>query len=342
MQMMEEVKVCAGDFNNCYCLEYGYPCLGPQGPEELAQNRAASEAEQEREEARVVLVMQYHGPAVEAYAEEHGIPVGNIMTELAGGNLPISCDPAWLENALNPTDMLTRPKYLDDEAEVVPPISVQGARRKGEGRGGREAAKDSPLLLEDVIRQAENDGYTWNNGAGVKAPEGFEDLIWMIQGGSADGSADAAGGSAGKVQMPKGYHKKVVAYVGSEQVLLTLDSGSYRNAISEEYLQKLQSKEDLRSRVTATHPTGLVEVGGAQEGMRTSYKAVTAITVTFRDATGRSATVDAIFVVIRGLAGDMLLGCPTLDRLSYAQRPGFAELRDYNIYRSGTMRQRAV
>jgi len=82
--------VCVGNFDSCACLEQGHPCLGPQGPEELAQNKARSLAAAEFEEARVNELLEHHLPAVEAYAADEGISVGQALTELAGGNMPVA------------------------------------------------------------------------------------------------------------------------------------------------------------------------------------------------------------------------------------------------------------
>ena len=43
------------------------------------------------------------------------------------------------------------------------------------------------------------------------------------------------------VELPKGYHKKVVGFIGSQQVVITMDSGSFRNVINEGFLKHLRS-----------------------------------------------------------------------------------------------------
>ena len=91
MQSMEELPAsdCPGGHRNCYCLEFGYECLGPQGPEELAWNQAASELRMEFEEARVNELLLSHLQRVEALAHDEGISVGQALTELAGGDAPV-------------------------------------------------------------------------------------------------------------------------------------------------------------------------------------------------------------------------------------------------------------
>ena len=83
-------QLCVEDFDCCACLTEGHPCLGPQGPEERAQAQAASEAAREFEEARVEELLANHLPAVEAYAAQERIEVGQALTELAGGNMPVA------------------------------------------------------------------------------------------------------------------------------------------------------------------------------------------------------------------------------------------------------------
>eukprot|EP00959_Pyramimonas_sp_CCMP1952_P092381 1933845-Pyramimonas_sp.AAC.1 len=73
------------------------------------------------------------------------------------------------------------------------------------------------------------------------------------------------------------------------------------------------------------------EVGGATQGMQSAYNEVVEIQVVFKDPSGRTATVPIVFCVMEGLAADLLLGCPTLDRLWYGSTRDSIELRAYDI-----------
>ena len=133
------------------------------------------------------------------------------------------------------------------------------------------------------------------------------------------------------VELPKGYHKRVRGFIGGEETLITMDSGSFRNMVNEGFLNRLRAWAPMHEFVDEPIPCGEVSVGGAQNGMRASYDSLVVITVTFRDENGAEFTFKGVFAVMKKLAGDMIIGCPTMDWLSYGQRGdssgGIVELR---------------
>ena len=135
-------------------------------------------------------------------------------------------------------------------------------------------------------------------------------------------------------KMPEGYHKRAYVYIGSMAVLTTFDSGSFRNAVSSKFLgdlEKMQAKGELGDKMLVSKRMpiegGDRQVGGATEGMTTSYSEVVTLTVTFKGDQNHSATVAIVFCIMPGLAADLLLGCPTPRQAGIQQHPRLDRFR---------------
>ena len=63
----------------------------------------------------------------------------------------------------------------------------------------------------------------------------------------------------------------------------------------------------------------------------TCYSEVVEILLTFREPGGHSASLWAVFVVVSKLNANMILGCPTLDGLSFATGQDSVELRAFDM-----------
>ena len=68
-----------------------------------------------------------------------------------------------------------------------------------------------------------------------------------------------------------------------------------------------------------------VGAGGDVDGAANSTMAD--IDITFKQPGGNSATTRLVFVVIANLRSKLMIGCPTLDALSFAVLDDFVELR---------------
>ena len=119
-------------------------------------------------------------------------------------------------------------------------------------------------------------------------------------------------------------------------MLTTFDTGSFHNSIQAEHLEELERKQksgELVSRNVVSKKSSCGKHGllGATEGMTGSYEEAVELQLTFRSSDGRSAKVLLTFMVIEQLASQMLLGCPTLDKLMFAATTETVELRIYDI-----------
>ena len=76
------------------------------------------------------------------------------------------------------------------------------------------------------------------------------------------------------------------------------------------------------------HPT---HVDGAANGYMTTYREVVEIDITFTQPGGNSATSRLMFVVVKNLRSKLMIGCPTLDALSFATSYDFIELRAFDL-----------
>ena len=118
-------------------------------------------------------------------------------------------------------------------------------------------------------------------------------------------------------------------------MLTTFDTGSFRNAVREEFLQELEKKQksgQLGAQVVSQRAScGSHDVVGATSAMTGSFNEVVDMRVTFRGSDGQSATAVVTFVVMKELAASLMLGCPTLDKLMFAMTGDTVELRAYDL-----------
>ena len=63
----------------------------------------------------------------------------------------------------------------------------------------------------------------------------------------------------------------------------------------------------------------------------TTYNEVVEIDMTFKQPGGNSATSRLVFVVVKGLRSKLMIGCPTLDAMSFATSYDFLELRAFDL-----------
>merc|ERR1712173_301886 len=63
----------------------------------------------------------------------------------------------------------------------------------------------------------------------------------------------------------------------------------------------------------------------------TTYNEVVEMDITFKQPGGNSATSRLVFVVVRNLRSKLMIGCPTLDALSFATSYDFVELRAFDL-----------
>ena len=111
--------------------------------------------------------------------------------------------------------------------------------------------------------------------------------------------------------------------MGTYVAVAMLDTGSFRNCIDEEVLKMLEAKQrkgelggkPVISPRRSCEPT---DVDGAANGYMTTYKEVVEIDITFKQPGGNSATTRLVFVVVKDLRSKLMIGCPTLDALSFA------------------------
>ena len=89
-----------------------------------------------------------------------------------------------------------------------------------------------------------------------------------------------------KVELNEGYHKRAYVYLGKLAVLITFDTGSFRNAIRLEFLQELEAKQSsgqLGAQVVAPRAScAKHNVVGATSAMTGSFDEVVDMRVTFR------------------------------------------------------------
>ena len=63
----------------------------------------------------------------------------------------------------------------------------------------------------------------------------------------------------------------------------------------------------------------------------TTYNEVVEIDLTFKEPGGNSATTRLVFVVVKNLRSKIMIGCPTLDALSFATSYDWVELRAFDL-----------
>lgn len=138
-----------------------------------------------------------------------------------------------------------------------------------------------------------------------------------------------------KVELNEGYHKRAYVYLGKLAVLITFDTGSFRNAIQLDFLKELEAKQSsgqLGAQVVAPRAAcAKHNVLGATTAMTGSFDEVVDMRVTFRGSDGRSAMAVITSVVMHELSAPMLLGCPTLDKLMFAMTGEAVEPRAYDL-----------
>ena len=116
-------------------------CLGPQPQEQQERNERESVARHALEAARVDELIRDHMPAVEAHAAYEGTSVTNILTELAGGDLPVSVNVALaLARQQRPPEgnVFGPPAVAAGDRDI--PEGYQAYVKKGPGGGGWLAA----------------------------------------------------------------------------------------------------------------------------------------------------------------------------------------------------------
>ena len=62
-----------------------------------------------------------------------------------------------------------------------------------------------------------------------------------------------------------------------------------------------------------------------------TYREVVGIDITFLEPGGNSATSRLVFVVVKNLRSKLMIGCPTLDAMSFATSYDFIELRAFDL-----------
>ena len=81
-----------------------------------------------------------------------------------------------------------------------------------------------------------------------------------------------------KVKLNEGYHKRAYVYVGELAVLLTFDTGSFRNAIRLSFLEELEAKQkagQLGAQVESSRASfAKREIVGASTGWTGSHEEV--------------------------------------------------------------------
>ena len=125
------------------------------------------------------------------------------------------------------------------------------------------------------------------------------------------------------LELAEGYHKRVRIFLGAYVAVAMLDTGSFRNCIDESVLKMLQEKQRTRelrgkSVISPRRSCEPTDVEGAANGYMTTYKEVVEIELTFKEPGGNSATTRMVFVVVNNLQSKIMIGCPTLDALSFA------------------------
>ena len=133
-------------------------------------------------------------------------------------------------------------------------------------------------------------------------------------------------------ELADGYHKRVRAFLGTYVAVAMLDTGSFRNCIDENILKMLEAKQEkgeLGKKQVISPRRGCVptDVDGAANGYMTTYREVVEIDITFKQPGGNSATTRLLFVVVQNLRSKLMIGCPTLDALSFATSYDFVEFR---------------
>ena len=144
--------------------------------------------------------------------------------------------------------------------------------------------------------------------------------------------------STSRISLPQGYHKQAYVFIGDKPVLATFDSGSFRNAISADFLERLERaqqqrihEEGVEVTITDRVPCEPTDITGIVAGVSGAYSEVVGVMVTFREDSGRSASVRLLCIVLPAMSSDMIIGCPTLDRMRYASDRESIELREYDL-----------
>ena len=137
-------------------------------------------------------------------------------------------------------------------------------------------------------------------------------------------------------ELSDGYHKRVRAFLGTYVAVAMLDTGSFRNCIDEQVLKMLEAKQEKgelgkKQVISPRRECVPTDVDGAANGYMTTYKEVVEIDVTFKQPGGNSATTRLLFVVVQNLRSKLMIGCPTLDALSFATSYDFVEFRAFDL-----------
>ena len=133
-----------------------------------------------------------------------------------------------------------------------------------------------------------------------------------------------------------GYHKRVRVHLGGYVAVAMLDRGSFRNCIDEDVLKMLENKQakgELGKKpvISPRRKCTPTNVDGAANGYMTTYKEIVEIDITFKQPGGNSATTRLVFVVIKDLRSKLLIGCPTLDALSFATSYDYVKFRAFDL-----------
>ena len=98
-------------------------------------------------------------------------------------------------------------------------------------------------------------------------------------------------------------------------------------------LEGKQKRKELRENnvISSRKLCEPTDVDGAANGYMTTYKEVVEIDMTFKQPGGQSATSRLVFVVVKNLRSKIMIGCPTLDALSFATSYDWVELRAFDL-----------
>jgi len=134
--------------------------------------------------------------------------------------------------------------------------------------------------------------------------------------------------------LPEGEAIKGFVQFGGLKSTAVYDTGSYRNAINEEFFYGTlleAQKRTNESLASETRYCGKIEVEGLTRKMMTYFDKVVDLTITFRGKDGKTTTVVSEFIIMPKLTTPVLLGSPLLDELEFALNADTIELRSVGL-----------
>ena len=72
-------------------------------------------------------------------------------------------------------------------------------------------------------------------------------------------------------------------------------------------------------------------ISGVVSGIDSSYSEVIGINLTFRESESRTASKKLLFVILKNMGSEMLIGCPALDEMGFASYKHVIELRSFDL-----------